>query len=155
MTKNLDRRGIKGVFWLLRSALIVLITIYLVWAFDSRRGPELKPWHRVKFENEYYLKDVPKDFNFHDYLKKEAALFAEISERVILKQDATVEDFNRYTHSSVSNPLRYPKNWNRTYEMIPKEISGGILLLHGLSDSPYSLRKIGELFFSHNITLIG
>jgi hypothetical protein len=34
-----------------------------------------------------------------------------------------------------------PKDWNRTFEFIPERPVGGILLLHGLSDSPYGLRS--------------
>ena len=36
-------------------------------------------------------------------------------------------------------------DWNRTFEIVPDgEIAGGALLIHGLTDSPYSMRGVGE-----------
>ena len=39
-----------------------------------------------------------------------------------------------------------PTNWNRTFELAPSggDATCGVLLLHGMSDSPYSLRAIAE-----------
>ena len=55
--------------------------------------------------------------------------------------------FNRYAVEGAVNPLRFAKNWNRTYEMIPEgEIRGGVLLMHGLTDSPYSVRAEAEVY---------
>lgn len=48
-----------------------------------------------------------------------------------------------------------PKDWNRTFEFIPERPVGGILLLHGLSDSPYGLRSWGEMLFDLGFHVVG
>ena len=53
--------------WLIRLSVIVVavvVTIYVVRAFDSRRLPDLKPWHTVVLENEFRADEVPADFDF-------------------------------------------------------------------------------------------
>ena len=37
-----------------------------------------------------------------------------------------------------------PADGNRTFELLPETIQGGALLLHGLTDAPYSVRPIAE-----------
>ena len=54
----------------------------------------------------------------------------------------TTARFNRFNPVGVSNPARGTTNWNRTRWWRPEEPRGGALLLHGLSDSPYSLRAV-------------
>ncbi len=52
---------------------------------------------------------------------------------------------NRYDRRSRSYPSRDGFDGNRTYEIVPSgQIVGGALLIHGLTDSPYSMRAIGE-----------
>ncbi len=50
-----------------------------------------------------------------------------------------------------SNPSNYPTDWNRTYELVPAEIKGGALLVHGLTDGPYSMRRTAELLRDNGI----
>jgi hypothetical protein len=55
--------------------------------------------------------------------------------------------FNRYSAGSRSDPGVWPVNWNRTFHLAPAPGAasrGAALLLHGLTDSPYSLRSIGR-----------
>ncbi len=60
----------------------------------------------------------------------------------------TVETlFSRYRTNGAQDPRRQHPDWNRYRRAEPDaEPRGGVLLLHGLTDSPYSLRRIGELF---------
>ena len=51
---------------------------------------------------------------------------------------------NRYIRASQSSPSRLDRNYNRSYEVVPETIRGGALLVHGLTDSPYSMRAIAE-----------
>ena len=48
-------------------------------------------------------------------------------------------------------------NLNASFEFLPdvKEIKGGVLLVHGLTDSPYHLRAIGEVFSDNGFYVIG
>lgn len=48
----------------------------------------------------------------------------------------------RYAAGSASDPESYRVDWNRSFELVPTRVRGGALLLHGLSDSPYSMRAL-------------
>ena len=58
---------------------------------------------------------------------------------------------NRYVAGSVSSPSRQAFDGNRTFERVPAQIRGGALLIHGLTDSPYSLHAAADLLASHGI----
>src|SRR5262249_12156907 len=58
---------------------------------------------------------------------------------------------NRYNPDSPLNAAHFKVNWNRTQELTPDTIRGGALLLHGLTDSPYSMRKLAEVLAAHGI----
>ena len=36
------------------------------------------------------------------------------------------------------------RDFNRTFEVTPDTVRGGALLIHGLTDGPYSMRAIAE-----------
>ena len=64
--------------------------------------------------------------------------------------------FCRFGVNSICNPARLlDRNWNRTYVLKSPNPVGGALLLHGLSDSPYSLRAMGERLHSLGYTVVG
>ena len=67
----------------------------------------------------------------------------EIGARLTLA-DRVVAD--RYFEGSPLNPDRSPKNWNRTFELVPEKVRGGVLLVHGLTDSPYSVRALAGIY---------
>jgi alpha-beta hydrolase superfamily lysophospholipase len=46
-------------------------------------------------------------------------------------------------------------NWNRSFELPAEAPAGGVLLLHGMSDSPYSLRALGQSLNQHRFWVIG
>ena len=54
-----------------------------------------------------------------------------------------------------NNPATFQANWNRSYELKPAVVRGGVLLLHGMSDSPYSLRRIGEIYQRNGFYVLG
>jgi alpha-beta hydrolase superfamily lysophospholipase len=87
---------------------------------------------------------------FEDYLKLEDEVFAELNERVYEAYESTHDQpFNRYVRNSRCDPDHYERNWNRSFELVPDQMKGGVLLLHGLTDSPYSLRTIAQIFYDH------
>ena len=55
--------------------------------------------------------------------------------------------FNRYFEGSPVYPGRFARDWNRSFVLEPDgPPAGAVVLLHGLTDSPYSLRHIAELY---------
>ncbi len=126
----------------------VIATIILVRGFDARRMPELKIWHTAHLASEFRASDMKPGFTFENYLKLEDQLFENL--KVSVDQRITKEDqhiFNRYFTESFCHPDRQEKNWNRTFELSPEHPKGGVLLLHGLSDGPYSMRALAHIFY--------
>jgi pimeloyl-ACP methyl ester carboxylesterase len=64
------------------------------------------------------------------------------------------DKYNRYARSSLSCTDRFSQNWNRSFELVPDRIEGGILLIHGLTDSPYSMKDLAELFYKDNFYVL-
>jgi alpha-beta hydrolase superfamily lysophospholipase len=81
-----------------------------------------------------------------DYLAREAEVFRETRaiEARIAPEDRTPA--NRYFTGSAVNPGRFPHDWNRTFEVLPERLRGGALLVHGMTDAPYSVRPMAEVF---------
>ncbi len=141
------KRLLKWILGLAAGTVLVVVTIVLMRAFDARSKPDLKPWHGT-LASEFRAKDANDKSTLADYLRIEDAVFVEMERDVVAKvAPSDRARYNRYAPDGVVNPLRFTKNWNRTYEMVPEgEIRGGVLLMHGLTDSPYSVRAEAELY---------
>jgi len=138
-------RPSRPLLWGASILVAVIATILLLRAFDARGLPDLKPWHTLVLSEEYRAGDDDVA-NFEDYLALEARLFAEMDARVHHKEaPAATVPLDRYDPRSPSFPASFPVNWNRSIELRPDHVRGGALLLHGLTDSPYSARSIAEL----------
>lgn len=153
MIRGMKHRGGFSRFvlrWLGRAAvtaMIVLATIVLARAWGARRPPYLQPWHRFVPPSEVRAAEMAETFTLEDYLKREDRIFQEVRENIeqrLAPENRTSAD--RYFPEGISSPHRYARDWNRTYELVPTDIRGGALLIHGLTDSPYSMRRLAEDF---------
>lgn len=134
------RRFLTALGWFLLGNFVLLVTIGVLY-LNSR--PDLSVWHTAKLDAEYRADDGVK--TFAEYKALEEKLFRQLDERVIAKVPAAQQSkINRYTRDSLSNPSRWPRNWNRTWELTAEHPKAVVVLLHGMSDSPYSLHSIGE-----------
>jgi alpha-beta hydrolase superfamily lysophospholipase len=134
-----------GVFSAAAIALI-LATIVVGAAFDARRRhPDLQPWHRIVPQRELKASDLDERFTLPDYLVREREVFDEVRRKV---EDALPAErtqiANRYARGSRSSPTRFSTDYNRTFEAEPAVVRGGALLVHGLTDGPYSMRAIAD-----------
>ena len=141
------RRLLKWLLGLAAAVVLIALTVLLLRAFDARRQPDLKPWHDA-LKSEVRAKDLTDRTTLADYLRMEEAVFGEMEREVIAKVAPSDQSpYNRYSSNGLVNPLRFPKNWNHTFEIVPDgEIRGGVLLMHGLTDSPYSIKAEAELY---------
>jgi alpha-beta hydrolase superfamily lysophospholipase len=104
--------------------------------------PDLAIWHTADLDGEFTARSGLKDFR--EYLELEERLFAELKSEVYDQiEESERSTFNRYTAGSKSDPDIWTPNWNRTFEYGNTDAAFGVLLLHGYSDSPYSLRGFG------------
>jgi len=125
----------------------VTVTIIVVRALDARKLPELSVWHTVDLESEYRAARDGDIDGFAEYLAQEQRVFDELNEKVYSAVPANEHSVpSRYTPNSPFNSQNHATNWNRTVELIPETPTGGVLMLHGLTDSPYSMHSTAELF---------
>jgi alpha-beta hydrolase superfamily lysophospholipase len=126
-------------------ALLVPVVLIVGGGFDARRRlPDLKPWHRVHFDD-VTAGELDRTFTFQQYVAREERLFAGVRalEASIDAGDRT--PVNRYYSGSLSHPSKADRDWNRSFETeVAWPPRAGALLLHGLTDSPYSMRAIAH-----------
>jgi alpha-beta hydrolase superfamily lysophospholipase len=134
--------------WIVRgiwAAMLIAGTLVIGGAVSARRRlPDLESWHRI----------VPADATaedletatFADYQAREEAVFQEVRDRIERTSAGSgPPPANRYDRRSRSHPSRMGSDGNRSFEILPAgEVLGGALLIHGLTDSPYSMRAMGE-----------
>jgi alpha-beta hydrolase superfamily lysophospholipase len=150
------RRAMAGAArWGVRGLLLIafaLATLIVGGAFDARwRLPDLKAWHRLSLDD-LTASDIDDRFSFAEYAAREDKLFADIRafESTIDPRDRT--RVNRYHAGSLSHPSSAGRDWNRSFESRPPTaIRGGALLVHGLTDSPYSMRAVADVLTRHGL----
>jgi alpha-beta hydrolase superfamily lysophospholipase len=133
---------------------ILALLILGVVALDRR--DDLSLWHTTVLEEEFT--EDSDDVTFADYLAREDRLFEELEARIYDETGAVGPDvIHRYQKGSPADPTGYASNWNRTFQLVPEggAPTCGVLLLHGMSDSPYSLRAIGERLRREGAHVIG
>lgn len=108
--------------------------------------PDLSEWHRFVPRTEVTASELDESFTLDRYRQREDALFAEVQTHLDARSgtpDAPVT-WNRFVATSPSAPSRAPQDWNRTFEVVPPTIRAGALLIHGLTDAPYSMRALAD-----------
>jgi alpha-beta hydrolase superfamily lysophospholipase len=116
----------------------------------------LQPWHTEKLSAEFTAEKADEIKSFDDYLRLEDKLFTQLEEQVYAQTPTgPAYALVRYSTGSAADPQRRQPNWNRSFELEADAPAGGVLLLHGMSDSPYSLRAMGETLNRHGYQVLG
>ncbi len=125
-------------------ALGALAAIVIGRAVQSLGGPDLAPWHTA-------VPDEPRALaldatDWPGWLAAEARLFDQAQREVTPNIPAASQlPGNRYWPGSPNHPARFTRDWNRSYVLEPDgPARGAVVLLHGLTDAPYSMRHIAE-----------
>jgi len=156
-------RAVSAVYLIwrfLRAALgSVVLGIALLglgaYVYFLRSAPPLQPWHTVQLESEFSADKAPYVRSVAEYLELEQELFGELEERLYRQcPDDGRSTFVRYCTGSRSDPQVWPVNWNRSYERVPANPRAAALLLHGLTDSPYSMRSIAESLAASGVRVL-
>ncbi|WP_313622796.1 alpha/beta hydrolase [Achromobacter sp.] len=141
-SRPLWRRLRKAAIIVAAGAVLVVVALMGVRLYDIQQGPPLAAWHTY----------VPQELDagqldrstWKDYLAHEDQLFAQVRQNVgdkLLPEDKV--DSNRYFSGAKVYPEHFAHDWNRSFVLMPAgEPRGVAVLLHGLTDSPYSLRHI-------------
>ncbi|WP_254989805.1 alpha/beta hydrolase [Enterobacter roggenkampii] len=121
---------------------IVLVVLLAVRVYLSQQGPELHPWHTWRGD-EMSVRELD-NADFAGYLAREKAIFTDLDNAVTAKtvgEDQT--PLNRYYRQSLVWPGQFAPDANRSFVRMPAgKPRGAVVLLHGLTDSPYSLRHL-------------
>jgi len=119
-------------------------------------GPELKPWHTERLTSEFDRSKVEEIRTFDDYRKLEDGLFEELRAKVYSEVETGPEyTLVRYSAGSAADPLVRQPNWNHSFEIPTEDPAGAVLLLHGMSDSPYTYRALGTALAENGYWVIG
>ncbi len=141
------------------SGLIAVCLVLLVLGiYLLNQKPDLKVWHTARLDAEFTA--ASPVHSFAEYLALEKRLFAQLDKEVYDRiEPADRGLINRYNRGSLSDPGRWSPNWNRSFELTIDPSAGkpkaGVLLIHGLSDSPYSLRSLGERLHAAGADVVG
>ncbi len=121
----------------------------------ATRGAQPQAWHDLRPDAEFTAGKAAAVRDLDGYRRLEQELFdqtaAELARRV-----TRFPSLSRFAPGSPTSPARFDRDWNRTFELGPAgELRGEALLLHGLSDSPYSLRAVGRLLAARGFHVVG
>jgi alpha-beta hydrolase superfamily lysophospholipase len=146
MSKSRRFRPLRIVRRLVFAVVVSAVTLLAVRAWEARRGPSLSLWH-TSAPPELEADELDRS-DWTAYLRAEDAAFAWVASEITAKLPS--EDRNpiqRYFDGSPLHPARFAHDWNRSFVAEPAGAPvGAVVLLHGLTDSPYSVRHVAELY---------
>lgn len=134
---------------------VVAMTLLVGRVIQSELGPPLEPWHTF-IPDEPHAAEIDR-LDWSGYLAAEARAFAAVRTQVtdqLDQSDRTPDD--RYFADSPVYPGHFAQDWNHSYVLEPNGTpKGAVVLLHGLTDSPYSLRHIAQRYRELGYVAIG
>jgi alpha-beta hydrolase superfamily lysophospholipase len=146
------------VRWL-RNALLVVVGIGIgltglrIWLSES--GPALHVWH-LWLPPDLHAAEIDRT-DWDGYVAAEAKLFEAVRVNVTerLKPDERTA-LNRYYDGAAVYPGHFRTDWNRSFVLQPDgPPRGAVVLLHGMTDAPYSLRHIAAFYRAHGFVAVG
>ena len=138
--------------WVLWTAAVVFASIVVFGAWQARwRIPDLQPWHRF-VPDDVRAAEVTPGFTFAQYLKREDEVFAQVAQQVEARVPPEHRNVSNRYYRAAALRDKMGRDWNRTTEFVPDGPPvAGALLVHGLTDGPYSMRSIGEALRAHGV----
>ncbi len=142
---------------LFHRAAGVCLALLMLSLQGCNSDPPPKIWHTEYLSEEFTAEMVDGPVrSFDDYLSLEQRLFAQLDEQIYAKTaTGPAHALERYSRGSAADPGRRQPDWNRSFEIQVAAPVGGALLLHGMSDSPYSLRALGEALSQQGYWVVG
>ncbi|MGH8491991.1 MAG: alpha/beta hydrolase [Moraxellaceae bacterium] len=132
------------LLFVLYGCLGLVIGIGSYYVLEMNKRPELAAWHTAWLHEDFHADDAAQVQSLAGYLVLEDKLFAELEQKVYREVEAEqASPLNRYWAGSTVDWRQRQPDWNRTQILMPEGAPRGVaLLLHGLSDSPYSLHTL-------------
>lgn len=143
MSRTLLRRLFQYATRAIVIAILAALALLLAHAFEARGMPALMPWHRIVLTHELHADALAPHYAWADYVADEQRVFGELHARLATE---SVAGALRYDAGSRLGARDGARDWNRSYESTPAAPRGGVLLLHGLTDAPYSVRTLAATY---------
>jgi alpha-beta hydrolase superfamily lysophospholipase len=124
----------------------IFITVYMMRVFNALTMMALQPEHRLELTQEFDA-DRDRDMDWQAYLALEQRLITEYS-GLIRERSLAATALNRHAANSLSNPFHFDANRNLSRRFATEERKGVAVLIHGLTDSPYSVQSTAEVLAS-------
>lgn len=139
--------------WIVRAAMLVALVLFAVTAGFAAYAvlmlPPVDPWHTLRLKGEFTEGDQ-HGLDFAGYMAMEDRLFEEQRTAIAsMPTDAPFYVGSRYDPNGPALRLAPGQPYNRSSRRTPERIRGAALLIHGLSDSPYSVRNVADVLFAH------
>jgi alpha-beta hydrolase superfamily lysophospholipase len=174
---SVPRRVLRWVWRLALWLLALVLTLALGFTlFAVNALPPLQPWHTELLRNEFDA-GKHKAIDFAGYQRLEQQLFDELQAKTAqwardgidpaCPRPATVpapqadedcasladEAFrtSRFNTAGWVHRLVQGAPYNRSFRMTPQQVGGHALLVHGLTDSPYSMRAMATSLHARGI----
>ncbi|MFV3331802.1 alpha/beta hydrolase [Pseudomonas sp. NY15437] len=140
----LNAKLTRALLWLAILLLAIAVLALGLRVAALRNIPPLEPWHTWVPDDLH--SDAIDRTDWAGYLTAEEQLMRAMrTEMAASLQPFERVAYNRYFDQSAVYPGHFATDWNRSYELRPTgEVRGAAVLLHGLTDSPYSLRHLGN-----------
>ena len=141
--------------WAVTLVAVILATVLAVRAWDAQRGPPLELWHTFVPHEMSAAEIAHADWT--QYLAAEQRAVAEVRTEVTDKLGPEARtSANRYFSGSPIYPPAFVQDWNRSFVLEPSGPPvGAVVLLHGLTDTPYSVRTIAQRYAEHGFVAVG
>jgi len=135
---------------------ITLFILFVLLFLQQDCATTMQLWHTEKLSEEFTANKTDEIKTFADYVQLEERLFKQLNDKIYSQNKlADKRQFGRYTSASASDFHNQKMDWNRSFELMTEKPRGAVLLLHGMSDSPYSLRTLGQTLNEQNYHVVG
>lgn len=129
------------------SALLILAVVLIAGrVYVTQQRAPLQLWHTY-VPKELSVKQI-EAADWSQYLKAETEVFESVRTHVTQQLDKPVQiPGNRYFEGSPLHTSKFAQDWNRSFILKPAgKPLGAVVLLHGLTDSPYSVKHIAQRY---------
>ncbi len=139
---------LKSILRFLGNFIASIIILGIVFMFyrgcEARKMLPLQTWHKSNVAKETLMEKQYE--SFAEYLAAERKFLDKVYGEIKPADDVV---YSRYRKGDISSPIRGGVNYNASFHVFPPdsvEKKGGVMLVHGLTDSPYHMRAVADVF---------
>lgn len=147
-TRLLNKSGLRMVSVVKKAiiGLLVVVIVFLLAVFTSRSAAR-RCTAGIPTANEMTASEIDHA-TFAEYQTREAAIFRDMKSKITdTLSDDEKTAINRFYAQSLVYPDKFHPDWNRSFILLPQgKPRGAAVLLHGLTDSPYSVHYLAQRY---------